>query len=222
MPADTPTLRSRITRISEGVHFVRSQPILLGSMSLDLVAVLIGGATALLPIYARDILHAGSVGLGLLRSAPALGACSMALYHALRPPRGAIGMKLLAAVAMFGLATIVFSLSTSLLVSLLALAALGATDMVSVNLRLSLMQLATPDALRGRVSAVNMLFVGTSSELGAFESGVLAFLIGTVPAVLVGGVGALLAAALWMRLFPALRTVEELVTPAAGRPVGKT
>ena len=207
-PVDTSTTASRIARVAEGIRFVRSQPILLGSISLDLVAVLLGGATALLPVFARDILHAGPIGLGLLRSAPAVGACGIALWQVRRPPERSVGIKLLAAVAAFGLATVAFALSTSLALSLLALIAVGATDMVSVNIRSSLLQLATPDELRGRVAAVNMLFVGTSSELGAFESGLLAALIGTVPAVLAGGLGALIAAGLWMRLFPGLRRAE--------------
>jgi MFS family permease len=215
LAAGTSKLRSRLARVGEGLRFVRSQPILLGAISLDLVAVLLGGATALLPVYAHDILHAGPIGLGVLRSAPALGACAIALYQVRHPPEKAVGMKLFAAVAMFGLVTIGFALSRSLILSLVALMALGATDMVSVNIRSALMQLATPDILRGRVSAVNMLFVGTSSELGAFESGLLASLIGTVPAVLVGGLGALIAAGLWMRLFPMLRTVDRLTFPAA-------
>jgi MFS family permease len=204
--ADTSTVAGRIARVAQGIGFVRSQPILLGAISLDLVAVLLGGATALLPVFARDILHAGPIGLGLLRSAPAVGACGIALWQVRYPPERAVGLKLFASVAAFGIATVVFALSTSLALSLAALIVVGATDMVSVNIRSSLMQLATPDALRGRVAAVNMLFVGTSSELGAFESGLLASLIGTVPAVIVGGFGALIAAGLWMRLFPALRT----------------
>jgi MFS family permease len=209
-PADASTLAGRMARVAEGVRFVRSQPIVLGAISLDLVAVLLGGATALFPVYARDILHAGPIGLGLLRSAPAIGACATAFYQVRRPPERAIGHKLLVAVAAFGLATVFFALSRSLVPSLAALIAVGATDMVSVNIRSSLMQLATPDALRGRVSAVNMLFVGTSSELGAFESGVLASLIGTVPAVVAGGCAALIAAGLWVRLFPALRRADRL------------
>lgn len=211
---DTATLASRVARVAEGIRFVRAQPILLGAISLDLVAVLLGGATALLPVFARDILHAGPIGLGLLRSAPAFGACAMALWQVRYPPERAAGVKLFAAVAVFGVGTVVFALSTSLILSLAALIVVGAADMVSVNIRSSLMQLATPDALRGRVAAVNMLFVGTSSELGAFESGLLAALIGTVPAVLTGGFGALLAAGLWTRLFPALRRAEAL--PPAG------
>jgi MFS family permease len=204
---DSSTTSGRIARVAAGIRFVRSQPILLGSISLDLVAVLLGGATALLPVFARDILHAGPVGLGLLRSAPAVGACGIALWQIHHPPERSVGLKLLAAVAAFGLATVTFALSTSLGLSLIALTAVGATDMVSVNIRSSLLQLATPDRLRGRVAAVNMLFVGTSSELGAFESGLLASLIGTVPAVLAGGFAAVIAAGLWMRLFPVLRKV---------------
>ena len=207
---DGATLASRIARVAAGIRFVRSQPILLGAISLDLVAVLLGGATALLPVYARDILHAGPIGLGLLRSAPALGACGIAVWQACYPPRQAVGLKLFGAVAAFGLATVVFALSTTLAWALAALIVVGASDMVSVNIRSSLTQLATPDALRGRVSAVNMLFIGTSSELGAFESGLLASLIGTVPTVLIGGLGALSVAGLWMWLFPDLRRVAAI------------
>ncbi len=206
-------LAGRIARVTEGIRFVRAHPILLGAISLDLVAVLLGGATALLPVYARDVLHAGSIGLGLLRAAPAVGACAVALYQARHPPRRHVGLELFASVAVFGLATVVFALSTALWASLASLLIVGASDMVSVNLRSSLVQLTTPDALRGRVAAVNMLFVGTSSELGAFESGLLASLIGVVPAVVLGGAGALAAAVAWMALFPALRRADRL-TPA--------
>ncbi len=210
---DTPALVDRIARVVAGLRYVRSQPVLLGAISLDLVAVLLGGATALMPIYARDILHAGPIGLGLLRSAPAVGGCATALYQVRHPPERAAGNKLFAAVAAFGLATVVFALSTSLLASIAALIVVGAADMVSVNIRSALVQLATPDALRGRVSAVSMLFINTSSELGAFESGLLAALIGTMPAVATGGVAALIAAGLWMRLFPALRRADRLTLP---------
>jgi MFS family permease len=208
MLGNTATLAGRMARIGEGIRYVRSQPILLGAISLDLVAVLFGGATALLPVFARDILHVGPLGLGLLRSAPAAGACAIALWQVRYPPERAVGRKLFAAVAALGVATAVFALSTSMALSLAALLIVGAADMVSVNIRSSLVQLATPDELRGRVAAVNMLFVGTSSELGAFESGLLAALLGTVPAVLAGGLGALIAAGLWMRLFPALRALR--------------
>jgi MFS family permease len=203
------TLRNRVTRIREGVRFVRSRPLLLGAISLDLVSVLLGGATALLPIYARDILKAGPIGLGLLRSAPAVGACLIALYQARHPSGRRVGLQLFVSVAVFGVATIVFGLSTSLVLSLSALFVIGAADMVSVNIRSSLVQLATPDALRGRVSAVNMLFIGTSSELGAFESGLVATLIGTIPCVVVGGVSVLLATAIWARVFSPLRQADR-------------
>ena len=173
-------------------------------------AQLLGGVTSLLPIYARDILNSGPIGLGLLRSAPAVGACLMALYQARHPLDRRVGIQLFVSVVVFGLGTIVFGLSTSLVLSLSALFVIGAADMVSVNIRLSLVQLATPDALRGRVSAVNMLFVGTSSELGAFESGLVASLIGTIPCVVVGGAGVLLAAAIWARAFPSLRQVHRI------------
>jgi MFS family permease len=210
-PFDTSTtLAGRFDRMREGLRFIRSRPILLGAISLDLVSVLLGGATSLLPIYARDILRSGPVGLGLLRSAPAIGACLMALYQARHPPDRRVGIQLFGSVVTFGFGTIVFGLSTSLILSLAALFVLGAADMVSVNIRSSLVQLATPDALRGRVSAVNMLFVGASSELGAFESGLVASLIGAIPCVVVGGAGVLLAAAIWARVFPSLRQVHRI------------
>ncbi len=202
-------LASRLERVAEGVGFVRSRPVVLGAISLDLFAVLLGGATALLPVYARDILHAGPIGLGFLRSAPAAGAFTVA-FALTRPQIGAhVGAKMFAAVAVFGLSTIVFGLSTWFPLSLLALFLLGASDMVSVNIRSSLIQLATPDAMRGRVSAVNMLFIGASNELGEFESGITAALFGTVPAVVLGGLGTLLVVAGWMKLFPPLRHVNR-------------
>jgi MFS family permease len=212
------TIRERIAGVVEGIAFIRSQPIVLGAISLDLVAVLLGGATALLPIYASDILQVGPIGLGLLRSAPAVGACLVALVQARHPPMRQVGRQLFAAVAVFGIGTLVFALSTSFLLSLGALFVLGASDIVSVNIRSSLIQLATPDALRGRVSAVNMLFIGASSELGAFESGLTAALFGTVPAVALGGISTLLVVALWMRLFPALRRADRLDGPASDSP----
>jgi hypothetical protein len=181
--------------------------VVLGAISLDLFAVLLGGATALLPIYARDILHVGPVGLGFLRSAPAVGAFSMAFYLTHWPLRRHVGAKMFAAVAVFGIATIVFGLSVWFPLSLLALVVLGASDMVSVNIRGSLVQLSTPDAMRGRVSAVSMLFIGASNELGEFESGTTAALLGTVPAVVLGGLGTLAVVAIWMKLFPSLRRV---------------
>jgi len=211
---------SRYERVKEGVSFVRRRPVILGAISLDLFAVLLGGATALLPVFARDILHTGPEGLGLLRSAPALGAACVALLLARRPMDGRIGVKMFSAVAVFGVATIVFGLSRNFYLSLVALSVLGASDMISVFVRQSLVTFATPDGMRGRVGAVNMLFIGASNELGEFESGITAALFGTVPAVIIGGLGTLGVVALWMRLFPPLRTVNRLtevrVRPDAG------
>ena len=203
------TDQTRYERVAEGVKFVRSRPVVLGAISLDLFAVLLGGATALLPIYARDILHVGPTGLGFLRSAPAVGAFSMAFFLTYWPIKKQVGAKMFAAVAIFGIATIVFGLSTWFPVSLIALFVLGATDMVSVNIRGSLIQLSTPDSMRGRVSAVSMLFIGASNELGEFESGITAALIGTVPAVVVGGIGTMLVVGFWMKLFPPLLKVNK-------------
>jgi MFS family permease len=198
-----------------GIGFIRSRPAILGAISLDLFAVLLGGATALLPIYARDILQTGPWGLGLLRSATAVGALGMALWLARHPLRGNAGRRMFAAVALFGVATITFGVSRSFALSLVALIALGASDMVSVVVRQSLVQLWTPDHMRGRVSAVNALFIGTSNQLGEFESGVTAAWLGVVPSVIVGGVGTLAIVVLWMRLFPALANVDRLEVPAA-------
>ena len=201
---------SAYDRVAEGVRFVRSRPVVLGAISLDLFAVLLGGAVALLPAYARDILHVGPLGLGMLRSAPALGATLMAIGFGRWPLQRLAGKAMFAAVALFGLATILFGLSTSFYLSLAALFVLGGADMVSVFIRTSLIQMATPDAMRGRVSAVNMLFIGASNELGEFESGLTASWWGTVPAVVVGGIGTLVVAALWMWGFPKLRQVDRL------------
>ena len=194
----------------EGVRFVRDNPTILGTISLDLFAVLLGGATALLPIYARDILHTGPWGLGVLRGAPAVGALAMTLVLARHTIRRRVGMRMFQAVIAFGVATVVFALSRSLWLSLIGLAAMGAADTVSVVIRLSLVQLATPDAMRGRVGAVNFLFINASNQLGEFESGMVAALIGAVPSAVLGGLGTIAIALLWMRLFPALRHVEEL------------
>jgi MFS family permease len=194
-----------------GIGFIRSRPVILGAISLDLFAVLLGGATALLPVYARDILHTGPWGLGLLRSAPAAGAVCMALLLAHRPLRRRTGRRMFQAVSLFGLATIGFGLSTSLPLSLACLFVLGAADMVSVFVRQTLVQAETPDAMRGRVAAVNSVFIGASNELGEFESGVLAGLVGAVWAVVLGGAGTLLVAALWARWFPELRERDRLV-----------
>jgi MFS family permease len=196
-----------------GMVFVARTPVILGTLSLDLVAVLLGGATALLPIFAETVLHAGPWGLGLLRSAPAIGALSASLLLARRPMRTHAGFTMLAGVGVFGVATIVFGLSHSLLLSLLALAILGAADTVSVVVRQTLVQLRTPPEMLGRVSAVNSLFIGCSNQLGEFESGTTAALFGAVPAVLIGGIGTVLAAVLWAQLFPALRELRTLELP---------
>jgi MFS family permease len=193
-----------------GVRFVRSQPTVLGTISLDLFAVLLGGATALLPIFASDILKTGPWGLGLLRGAPAVGALLITVWVARWPLQRRVGLRMFQSVIVFGLATIVFALSRELWLSVLALAVMGAADNISVIIRLSLVQLATPDEMRGRVSAINFLFVNASNQLGEFRSGVTAALFGTVPATLIGGIGSVLVALLWMRLFPTLRDVEKL------------
>jgi MFS family permease len=199
-----------VGRVREGLVFVFSRPVVLGAISLDLFAVLLGGAVALLPVFARDILHTGPQGLGALRSATAVGATCMALVLARKPMVRHTGRRMFAAVAVFGVGTIVFGLSRNMYLSMAALVFMGAADQVSVFVRSSLIQLATPDAMRGRVSAVNMLFIGASNELGEFESGVTAAWFGTVPAVVLGGIGTLIVVGVWMRLFPALRSVDQL------------
>lgn len=193
-----------------GITFIRSQPLVLGAVSLDLFAVLLGGATALLPIYARDILQVGPWGLGVLRSGPAVGALVTALVVARRPISRRAGPLLLGTVGVFGLATIGFGLSRNLWLSLGLLVLLGASDMVSVVIRRVLVLAATPDDMRGRVSAVESVFIGASNELGEFESGVTAAWFGVVPAVVLGGVGTIVVVALWARLFPQLRHVDDL------------
>ena len=196
--------------VFSGVSFIRSRPIILGAISLDLFAVLLGGVTALLPIFARDILHTGPWGLGFLRSAPAAGALAMSILLVQIPISRHAGIKMFAAVIVFGIATVIFSISTSFAISLIALVILGAADNISVVIRISLVQLSTPDAMRGRVNAVNSLFVGTSNQLGEFESGMLAGLLGVIPSGVFGGIGTILIALLWMRLFPALRKINRL------------
>lgn len=200
-----PTLRS----VLAGFQYIRSRRRLFGVISLDLVVVLLGSVTALLPIYARDILVVGPIGLGLLRSAPAVGALLTAIVLSHRPIERHIGPKMFAVVAIYGIATIVFALSTSFPVSLAALAVLGASDAVSIVIRFSLVQIETPDAMRGRVSAINYLFVSSSNTLGEFESGAVAAWLGTVPSVLIGGIGSLLVAGVWMVLFPGLRRLDR-------------
>jgi MFS family permease len=200
-----------------GIAYIRSQRVILGAISLDLFAILLGGATALLPIYARDILHAGPTGLGLLRAAPALGAVLVSLVLVRLPLERHVGRTMFASVAVFGAATVVFGLSETFALSFAALMALGAGDMVSVVIRTSLVQLQTPDGMRGRVAAVSSIFTGTSNQLGQFESGVLAAWLGSVASVVIGGVGTLLVAALWIRWFPALWQVDRLVAPDGDR-----
>jgi MFS family permease len=209
-PREPTTLRT----LFAGIGFIRRQPVMLGAISLDLFAVFLGGATALLPIYARDILDTGAWGLGLLRAAGAIGALVTALFLARRPLGGRTGRTMFVCVATFGAATVVFGLSTVFLLSFAALVVMGAADMVSVVIRSSLVQLSTPDAMRGRVSAVNSVFIGASNQLGEFESGVTAAWFGAVPAVVIGGVGTLLVVGVWMRLFPALARYDRLVVPA--------
>jgi MFS family permease len=204
--SEPPTLAT----LFAGVGFVRRNPLILGSISLDLFAVLLGGVTALMPIYARDILHTGPWGLGILRGAPAVGAMVMAAALARTSLTRRVGLRMFQAVIVFGVATVVFALSHWLWLSLIALAVLGAADMISVVIRLSLVQLATPDDMRGRVGAVNYLFINASAQLGEFESGIAAFLLGAMPAAVLGGLGTIAVALLWMKLFPSLRAVERL------------
>jgi MFS family permease len=196
--------------VMAGVAFVWQRKVLLGATSLDLFAVLLGGATALLPIYARDILHTGPEGLGLLRASPAMGALLMSLVLMRWPIRRWVGRRVLMAVGVFGLATLAFGLSTHIGLSMLALAVTGAADNVSVVTRLTLMQLETPDEMRGRVSAVNSIFIGASNQLGEFESGATAELFGPVGSVVLGGVGTVVIALSWLKLFPALARRDRM------------
>lgn len=208
-PQEGPPL-DRWRAIREGLVWVWKTKIVFGAISLDLVAVLLGGATALLPVYARDILHVGANGFGLMRAAPSVGAAAMALVLSRWHVRRRAGPWMLACVAVFGLATIVFALSPWPWVSLAALAVLGASDMISVYIRSTLIQIVTPDAMRGRVSAVSMLFVGASNELGEFESGFTARILGAVGSVLCGGIGSILTVGLWAWWFPDLRKADRL------------
>lgn len=215
IPQREPPRESAVERVLEGVRFVWNEKVLLGAISLDLFAVLLGGAVALMPIFARDILQVGATGLGLLRGAPAVGAAVVALTLAVRPLSRRAGPWMLVSVALFGIATIVFGLSQHFAASVVALAVLGAADMVSVVVRQSLVQLRTPDEMRGRVASVNMVFIGASNELGEFESGITAALlgrgaIGAVRAAILGGVGTLIVTGLWTLAFPQLRRVDRL------------
>ena len=197
-----------------GFSFIRAEKVVLGAISLDLFAVLLGGATALMPIFARDILTLGPWGLGLLRAAPGLGAIVMAIFLAAYPLKHRAGIYMFIGVALFGLGTIVFGISTNTEVSIAALALMGAADMVSVYVRESLIALWTPDQLRGRVNAVNMVFVGASNELGEFRAGTMASIFGAVPAVVIGGIGTLAVAAIWASSFPKLRRIDTLDAPS--------
>jgi MFS family permease len=209
-PSETTAEPPSFRDLFAGIHFVRRHPPLLGAISLDLFAVLFGGATALLPIYARDILHTGPWGLGVLRAAPAVGALVMAVVLSRYTLNHRAGLRMFEAVIVFGVATVTFALSHSLFLSVAALVVLGAADTISMVIRIALVQLSTPDAMRGRVGAVNFLFVNTSYQLGEFESGVTAALFGAVPAVVLGGLGTIAVALLWMKFFPALRKIERL------------
>lgn len=203
---DKPTMET----LFAGFRYIWSEKIVLGAISLDLFAVLLSGASALLPVYARDILELGPWGLGLLRSAPGIGAICVAVWLAGHPIRDHAGKIMLGFVGLFGAVTVLFGVSTITWLSILALALLGATDMFSVYIRETLIQLWTPDDVRGRVNAVNQVFVGASNEVGEFRAGTMAALIGTVPAVVIGGIGAVAVAGLWAWLFPALRRVRHL------------
>lgn len=205
----TAPLQATMSSLFAGIAFIRANRAILGAISLDMCAVLLGGATALLPIYARDILHTGPWGLGLLRAAPGLGALAMSFYLTQHPLRSRIGRVMFSSVAVFGMATCVFAVSTSFILSMGALIILGAADVISVVIRATLVQLQTPDEMRGRVTAVNSLFIGTSNQLGEFESGATAALFGTLPAVLIGGIGTLMVTLIWMRIFPQLLRTEH-------------
>ncbi|CAN7573865.1 MFS transporter [Phenylobacterium sp. LjRoot225] len=201
---------SRWTLMKQGLSYVWREKIVFGAISLDLFAVLLGGATALLPVFARDVLHVGAEGFGILRASPAIGATAVALWLATNPIRRKAGSYMFAGVALFGLATCVFAVSKVLWLSVTALAVLGGADMLSVYVRQTLIQLVTPDAMRGRVAAVSSVFIGASNELGEFESGVVARFLGPIGAALFGGVGALGITGLWAWLFPALRKADRL------------
>lgn len=209
-PQTRPAQEMSLRTVMAGFAYVWREKVVLGSISLDMFAVLLGGAVALLPVYASEILKTGPWGLGLLRSAPGIGAAIMAIFLAKRPIQRRAGPVMLWCVAGFGIFTILFGISRSLVLSMVALLLVGATDMVSVIIRATLVQFATPDEMRGRVNAVDMLFIGASNELGEFESGLTAHWFGTVPAVVLGGVGTLIVIGLWTWLFPALRKADRI------------
>ena len=209
-PFARPSAPVTLASVFAGFRFIWQHKVVLGAISLDLFAVLLGGATALLPIFAKDVLHTGPWGLGLLRGAPAIGALVMALVLARAPPRRNVGRSMFVSVAIYGVAILIFAASTSLILSMLALAISGAADMVSVVIRQTLVQLETPDEMRGRVSAVNATFIGASNQLGEFRAGATAAWIGTIGAVVSGAIGTLAVVALWMRLFPALARRDTL------------
>jgi len=210
--SQTKPAAATLKTVLAGISFIKQKPIILGAISLDLFAVLFGGATALLPIYASKILMVGPSGLGILRSAPAVGALIMSAILARRPLKTKVGHTLFIAIGIFGLSTIIFAISSSLIISLAALILLGASDVISVVIRSTLVQTQTPDSMRVRVSSVNLLFIGTSNQLGEFESGITAAYFGVVPAVLIGGLGTLAVVLLWIKIFPDLYKVNKLVS----------
>lgn len=210
LTAASPREPFSVQSLFAGFGFIWRHPIVLGAISLDLFAVLLGGATALMPIFARDILQTDAQGLGILRACPGVGALTMSIVLAYWPMRHRVGRIMFSCVGVFGIATAVFALSQSMLLSMAALVVLGAVDLISVVIRGTLVQLETPDSMRGRVSAVNALFIGTSNQLGEFRAGVMAAFFGTVPAVLVGGLGTLAVVVLWIRLFPQLFNVDGM------------
>ncbi len=212
MPPLPPRVSSKSSEsLWAGLQFIFAKPVILGAVSLDLFAVLLGGATAMLPIFAKDVLRVGPTGLGLLQASPAIGALAMTWYLSRNPLQRRVGRSLFVSVAVFGVGTILFALSTSFWFSLAMLVTLGAADCISVIIRQSLVQLETPDDMRGRVSAVNSVFIGASNQLGEFESGTAAAIFGVVPSVVAGGVGTLIIVAMWLRLFPTLAARDRLV-----------
>ncbi|HAJ12106.1 MAG TPA: MFS transporter, partial [Comamonadaceae bacterium] len=215
--APAPAQGTMWQRFGDGVSFIRSRPIILGTISLDLFAVLLGGVVALLPIYAQEVLHVGPAGLGALRSAMAMGEVCAGLYLSVRPFNRHVGRTMFIAVAVFGLANLVFALSTLFWLSMVALAVAGAADMVSVYIRSALVQFSTPDSMRGRVNAVNMLFVGSSNELGEFRAGTSAAWFSVVPAAVVGSLCTLGVVGGWMLAFQPLRKVDRFEDAAGMR-----